>query len=94
MNAAVGGDVILHRRGDLSPLGPPLRATMNVQDVRAQGRGQVPWRIPSAGGTLAQRDPVANPTIFSGDLAGNDGANFANTGERTRITWSISTETR
>jgi len=30
---------------------------------------------------LAQRDPTANPTILSGDLNGDDGANFANNDE-------------
>lgn len=30
---------------------------------------------------LSQRDPVANPTILSGDLDGDDGANFANYAE-------------
>lgn len=30
---------------------------------------------------LADRDPVANETILSGDIAGNDGPNFANRGE-------------
>jgi predicted outer membrane repeat protein len=30
---------------------------------------------------LSQRDPVANPTVLSGDLAGDDGPDFANNGE-------------
>ena len=40
--------------------------------------------------TRSQRDWVAHPTILSGDLAGNDGPNFANNGENSYHVLNIS----
>ena len=37
--------------------------------------------FPRRGGAFSYRDPVAHPTILSGDLLGDDGANFANNGD-------------
>src|SRR5690606_24731980 len=37
--------------------------------------------FPANGGTIADRNPTLNQTILSGDLANNDGPNFANTSD-------------
>jgi T5SS/PEP-CTERM-associated repeat protein len=49
-----------------------VNATFNMQGLRIYGG------FPSGGGAWRDRDPAANRTILSGDLAANDGANYAN----------------
>jgi hypothetical protein len=93
MNAAVGGDVIYIAAGTYLP---SVRRESNDERSKTFAlKGAVKYLggFPAAGGTLAQRDPVANPRSSAAIWRATT-APTSPMPARTRITWSISTETR
>jgi len=76
--AAVSGDEIWAAAGVYKPAADPADRTATFQL-----KAGVPIYGGFAGGETSReaRDPAANVTVLSGDLSGDDGANFANNGE-------------
>jgi len=71
---AESGDEILVAEGTYTPTSGGSRSAsfQLINDVAIYGG------FPSGGGEFEDRDPIALPTILSGDLSGNDGPEFSN----------------
>ena len=78
LTIAQTGDEIWVASGTYRPTGPAGNREATFQLVNGVG---IYGGFAGIETTREQRNPVANVTILSGDLNGNDGPNFANNGE-------------